>query len=598
MSVLVLPFELSVEQVDSHENLFECGLYRMLPQDLQEACQKNVQLLEYLHMLPIEETGIPEYVSEVTRKLGDLKHRNLVYPVSDDIHIHVLSSGEERDFYIPIEPTVGVDINAKLALVEREMVEYAWMFEDLEEREEKEAVLIEALRMITTLVSKPVEIKMEDVLYDPLADDNKKSGVFGLFGGSSKKSTPGLKNGKVPVTEREFDAIRYVISRDKIGMGTLEPFIHDSWIEDISCSGLGPIFLEHKVFKALRSALEFVEHDDLDSFVLRLSESIQKPVTMRNPIIDATLHDGSRINIVYGREVSQRGSNFTIRKAPGIPLSILELIAFGSISYQMAAYISLVLEDGMNTFICGETASGKTTLINACTTFIAPDAKIVTIEDTPEVMVPHPNWIREVSKAAVKAGEGAGVSMLDLLKAALRQRPNVIIIGEIRGEEGAIAFQAMQTGHMVMATFHAATVEKLIQRLTGQPINIPKTYIENLNVAIMQSLVKLPNGKDGRRAIGISEIVGYDPPSDSFSFVEVFRWNPVTDVFEFLGDKNSFLLEERIAPGRGYPPTNKWGIYTLLERRAKVLAKLQERGLTGYYELLKVLNRAQQEGVF
>jgi flagellar protein FlaI len=594
MSVLVLPFEASANQEDTHEDLFECGLYRMLPEPLQEACQRNVQLLEYLHMLPIEELGIPEYFPEVNRKLGDLKHRNIVYPVSADIHIHILSSGEERDFYIPIEPTVGVDIRAKLTLIEREMVEYAWMFEDIEEREEKEAVLVEILKLITVMVSKPIVIKLEDVMA-PV--EEKKGGLFGLFGGGAKE-TPGLKNGKVPVTEREFDAIRYVISRDKIGMGTLEPFIHDSWIEDISCSGLGPIFLEHKIFKALRSALEFLEHDDLDEFVLRLSESIQKPVTMRNPIIDATLHDGSRINIVYGREVSQRGSNFTIRKAPGIPMSIVDLVAFGSISYQMAAYLSLVLEDGMNTFICGETASGKTTLINAVTTFIAPDSKIVTIEDTPEVMVPHPNWIREVSKAAVKVGEGAGVSMLDLLKAALRQRPNVIIIGEIRGEEGAIAFQAMQTGHMVMATFHAATVEKLIQRLTGQPINIPKTYIENLNVAVMQSLVKLPNGKDGRRAIGISEIVGYDPPSDSFSFVEVFRWNPVTDVFEFLGDKNSFLLEERIAPARGYPPTNKWGIYTLLERRAKVLAKLQQRGLTGYYELLKVLNRAQQEGVF
>ena len=276
----------------------------------------------------------------------------------------------------------------------------------------------------------------------------------------------------------------------------------------------------------------------------------------------------------------------------------MDLIAFGSISYKMAAYISLIIEAGMNAFICGETASGKTTLINALTTFIAPDAKIVTIEDTPEVMVPHPNWIREVSKGVISTGDSGGVTMLELLKAALRQRPNVIIIGEIRGEEGAIAFQAMQTGHAVMATFHAATVEKLIQRLTGVPISVPKVYIENLNVAIMQSLVKLPNGKTGRRAVGISEIVGYDPPSDSFSFVEVFRWNPATDEFDFLGDKNSFLLEERIAAQRGYPPTNKWGIYSLLEKRAKVLEKLQERGLSNYYELLKVLSRAQSEGIF
>ena len=327
--------------------------------------------------------------------------------------------------------------------------------------------------------------------------------------------------------------------------------------------------------------------------------------TYATPTLDVTLKNTGDEALrdlpkwdVYGREVSQRGSNFTIRKAPGVPLSILELIAFGSISYQMVAYLSMILEAGMNVFICGETASGKTTLINAVTTFIPSESKIVSIEDTPEVMVSHPNWLREVSRAPVKTSDGQGVSMLDLLKAALRQRPNVIIIGEIRGEEGAIAFQAMQTGHAVMATFYAATVEKLIQRLTGNPIYVPKTYIENLNVAVMQSLVKLPSGKSGRRAIGISEIVGYDPPSDSFSFVEVFRWDQATDVFQFLGDKNSFLLEERIAPMRGYPPTNKWGIYKLLEKRAKVLAKLQERGMTGYYELLKVLTRAQAEGIF
>ena len=598
MANLVLPWAGEIDQSEkghSHEDLFSCGLFKMLPEEMQEACQRNVQLLEYLHMLPIDRMGVPDYYKEASRKLGDIKERNLIYPVSADIHIHILSSEEERDFYIPIEPTVGVDIAAKLALVERQLVELAWMFEGAEEREEKESVLAEALKKLTVIVPKPVNITMEQVLADV---GEKKKGLFGLFGGGAKEGGPGLRNGKVPVTQRELDAIRYVITRDKIGMGTLEPFIHDSWIEDISCSGLGPIFLEHKIFKALRSTLEFTEHEDLDEFVLRLSESIKRPVTMRNPIVDATLEDGSRINIVYGREVSQLGSNFTIRKAPGIPLSILELIGFGSISYQMAAYISLVLESGMNAFVCGETASGKTTLINAVTTFISPDAKIVSIEDTPEVMVPHPNWIREVSKAAVKSGEGSGVSMLDLLKAALRQRPNLIIIGEIRGEEGAIAFQAMQTGHAVMATFHAATVEKLIQRLTGNPINIPKTYIENLNVAIMQSMVTLPNGKPGRRAIGISEIVGYDPPSDSFSFVEVFRWNPATDEFEFTGDKNSYLLEERIAPMRGYGPTNKWGIYTLLEKRARVLKKLQERGLNGYYELLKVLNRAQQEGIF
>ena len=167
--------------------------------------------------------------------------------------------------------------------------------------------------------------------------------------------------------------------------------------------------------------------------------------------------------------------------------------------------------------------------------------------------------------------------MFDFLKAALRQRPNEIIIGEIRGEEGAIAFQAMQTGHPAMATFHAASAEKLIQRLTGNPINIPKTYIDNLNVISIQSQVRLPNGKEGRRVMSINEIVGYDSSSDSFSFIEVFRWNPVDDSFEFSGYTNSYLLEEKIALMRGIPPTKKRDIYTELTRRANILKKLGEQ---------------------
>jgi len=393
-------------------------------------------------------------------------------------------------------------------------------------------------------------------------------------------------------------AIEYTIVRDKAGLGLLEPIILDPHIEDVSCSGLGAVFLEHKVFGGLRSSIAFNTHEELDQFVVRLADQIKRPVTIRNPIVDAVLPDGSRINIVYGRDLSQRGSNFTIRKFSDTPLSVFELIEFGSLDYRMAAYLSLVLEHGMNTFVAGETASGKTTLMNAITTFVPHAAKVVSIEDTPEVQVPHPNWIREVAKAGTRSDDGPQVSMLDLLKAALRQRPNLIIIGEIRGEEGAIAFQAMQTGHAVMATFHAAAVEKLIQRLTGNPINVPKTYIDNLNVVVIQSAVKLPNDRLGRRALSINEIVGYDPVSDSFSFVEVFRWNPSTDEFEFVGDKNSFLLEEKIVPRLGIARNDKWKVYEVLNRRAKVFEKMHKKlGIRGYYEVLRVLTQAHRSGL-
>jgi flagellar protein FlaI len=179
----------------------------------------------------------------------------------------------------------------------------------------------------------------------------------------------------------------------------------------------------------------------------------------------------------------------------------------------------------------------------------------------------------------------------------LRQRPNLIVIGEIRGEEGAIAFQAMQTGHAVMATFHASTVEKLIQRMTGNPINVPKAYIDNLNVVVIASAVRLPDGKKGRRIISVNELVGYDKPTDSFAFVETFRWNSAEDVFEFTGNMNSYLLENQIAPKRGISAQNKRAIYQELERRAALFQRLGEQGTTDFYELYGVFSKAQREGL-
>jgi type IV secretory pathway ATPase VirB11/archaellum biosynthesis ATPase len=294
--------------------------------------------------------------------------------------------------------------------------------------------------------------------------------------------------------------------------------------------------------------------------------------------------------------VAQRGSNFTIRKFGGTPTSILELIEFGTLDYTMAAYLSFMLEEGMNLFVVGATASGKTTTLNALNTFVMPDAKIVTIEDTPEVQVPHKNWIREVTREMNQDNAGGSVGMFDLLRAALRQRPDRIIVGEIRGEEGRIAFQAMQTGHGVMATFHAASVEKLIQRLTGDPISVPKTYIDNLNIAIIQAAVRLPNKRMVRRILSINEIVGYDSYSESFSFLEAFRWNPRTDTYDFPGFMNSFLLEERISTRRGIPPHKRKQIYTELNRRAKVFERLHKgKGVKAFYDFFNILAEAHRQ---
>ena len=581
MPNILLPF-VNQEEGEAPRNIPpEEELLPLLSEAMQEACKQNKHLLDYLRSIPTEKIGVPEYCTKLTRKHGDQAQKNLIYPVSDNVYIHIYSeAGGGRPHYIPVEPSLTQDMSEIMPEVEGRLVEVAGGLRAAEtDKERKEAVL--------KLIDRVCVVSRNG------SSARLSKGGNGKGGNSKSNKT------KVEVTPEQLEALKYLIIRDKVGMGTIDAMIRDTNIEDISCSGLGLVFLEHKVFKSVRSAISFETHEDLDDFVLRLSEQIRRPVTLRNPIIDATLPDGSRINIVFGREVSRRGSNFSIRKFTDTPLSILELVEFGSISYEMAAYLSVVIEDGMNLFVVGETASGKTTLLNAITTFIPQNHKIVSIEDTPELQVPHANWIREVSKAPGQGEKGASVSMFDLLKAALRQRPNVIIVGEIRGEEGNVAFGAMQTGHEVMSTFHASNVEKLIQRLTGNPINIPKTYMDNLNVVVCQNAVKLPNGKAGRRATSISEIVGYDPVSNIFSYVEVFRWDPVKDTFEFVGKRNSYLLEDKIAIKRGIPPDKKWQIYSLVERRARILERLhKEKGVSNFYELLKVLAKAQQERIF
>ncbi len=554
-----------------------CPTFRMLPDGLQEHAQAQPHLWEYLHVIPLEDIGIPQYYETLTRKEKDLPNPNLIYPVRGGIFIHIYpDESDSRDYYVVIEPGMAENLTELLDEIEIRLVDLVHELDQGDTSlEAREQLLLETL--------------------DKICAVKEPSGG----NGDGKRSKPAFsgRGRKVGVTDKQMVALRYVLVRDKVGMGPLQPLINDSNIEDISCSGVGPLFVEHKIFDSLKATISFKEHEELDSFVIQMSEKMGKPVTFRDPIVDAVLPDGSRINIVFGGDLSKRGSNFTIRKFMDTPMSVLNLVETGSISYEVAAYLSLVLGEGMNLFVAGETASGKMTLLNAITTFISAAAKIVSIEDTPELQVPHPNWIREVVRGSTKTNSGSAVTMFDLLKAALRQRPNEIIIGEIRGEEGLIAFQAMQTGHACMATFHAASVEKLIQRLTGSPINVPKTYIDNLNVVVIQAAVRLANGKAARRVLSVSEIIGYDSSSDSFSFIEVFRWDPIQDVFEFSGRMNSFLLEQKIAPKRGLPPAQRRDIYNVLDQRVSILKKLKEKKRDDFYDLYRVLAQAARQGL-
>ena len=549
------------------------------PQALQELTRKkeNNFLLEYLQALPIDEIGVPSFHTKLEKKLEKLGKRNLIYPIDNGLFVHIYPlPTEERDAYITIEPTLGLDLDDIMREVEVKLLDKAEEIGRAAEEVRKQ-VLLGCL---------------DDVCTTNHAGGKKEDNK------SRRRMTGGKKDGdKVQMTRRELEGVKYTVLRDKLGLGVLQPLLYDPYIEDISCSGTGHVFLEHKVFKSVMTSLNFTTLDGLDDFVVWMGERIKRPVTLRHPIVDAVLLDGSRVNIVYGRDIAKRGSNFTIRKFSKKPMSILQVIEFGTMDYLVAAYLWLAIEEDLNMFIAGTTASGKTTTLNAVTTFIKPNAKIVSIEDTPELQAPHQNWIREVVREMSKLEKGGSVNMFDLLKAALRQRPDRIIIGEIRGAEGNIAFQAMQTGHGVMSTFHASSVQKLIQRLTGDPINVPKPYIDNLDVIIIQLAARGPDGRTVRRVMSVNEIVDYDPSTSSFTFIQAFRWRPETDTFEFPGDMNSFVLENKIAQKRGLPEGKRRTIYSELRRRAAVLRKLHKGGLKDFDKLFKVLAEAQRQGL-
>ena len=573
-----------------HKDLENCGIYRLLPDDMKKEVEKNLHLLEYIHILPLDKIGIPKLVPKLDRKKhGEMENPNIIYPADEQIYIHIFPDRNDvRNYYIPIEPTLLTGVEDLLREVEIRLVDYIANVDfDPEDIDEKKKILKEALQKICEVDGRGFidNVKAEAKLVPKLKLGFRSNGT-----------------GKIRVTEQQYKALEYALIRDKVGLGILEPYIRDKYIEDVSCSGLGPIFIEHKIFRGLKSVIEFRDEDALNKFVLRLAERVGKPVTYKDPIVDATLPDGSRINIVYGRDISKNGSNFTIRKFNEIPFSVLQLIEFGSLDYMIAGYLWLLISEGMSGFICGETASGKTTLLNAITAFIRPEAKVVSIEDTPELQVPHRNWTREVTRGTTrggKIGEGSGsdVTMFDLLKAALRQRPNYILVGEIRGVEGNIAFQAMQTGHPVMSTFHAATVEKLIQRLTTEPISVPKTFIDNLNFVVIQSAVRRPDGKLVRRVLSVSEIVGYNPQKGGVSYIEVFQWDPVTDKHIFTGYGSSYLLEQKIATRLGIPPNKKKLIYEEVEKRAKILKKLHEQGIVDFYGFFRAIAKITKSGI-
>ncbi len=386
----------------------------------------------------------------------------------------------------------------------------------------------------------------------------------------------------IRVSRVSLEKIKYYIARDFAGYGPIDPIMKDPWIEDISCDGPGiPIFVFHRKYQSIRTNVVFPDEISLDNFVIRLAQISGKHISVAHPLLDATLPDGSRAQLSLRREVTTRGSTFTIRKFREVPFSPAELVDLGTASDEMMGYFWLAVEYGASAIFAGGTASGKTTSLNAISMFIPPNEKIVSIEDTREINLPHPNWIPGVTRSGF-GGEGREIDMYDLLRAALRQRPRYIIVGEVRGREAYVMFQAMATGHTTYSTFHAESPQALVHRFTQDPINIPRIMLSSLDIISLQKFVRI-KGRPYRKISEIVEIIDVDPTTQEILTNTVFRWIPETNEFEYAG--KSYVLE-KISK---YTGKKEEELEEEMRRRGKIIAWMRRHRLYNYKDVSRVI---------
>ncbi|MCS7365483.1 MAG: type II/IV secretion system ATPase subunit [archaeon GB-1867-035] len=507
-----------------------------IPQTLEEALKNHKYLMKYLESLDQKPQYFPKL--DLAKNLGS--NVSVLYPVGQGIFIHIDLSNRK---YIIVEPP-----KPKRKLLE--VIETA---------------------MARILAEEDIEL-----------DGSKKVQVVLRYFDKA------LKRSKLKLDKYRKQDLLYYFLREKIGHGFLDPFLLDEWLEDISIPGAGPVFVYHRIYGYLESSIT-ISKDEVDRLLRSIAERYGKVLSYANPIIDIHLPDGSRFNIVFGEDISLHGSNFTIRKFSKEPLSVGHLVKWNTFNATMAAYMWMLIEAGLSFFVCGETASGKTTTLNALLAFIPPFSKIVSIEETPEVRLPHKNWVREVTRMHT----GSPVTMFDLVKAALRQRPDYIVIGEIRGEEGRIAFQAIETGHPVVSTMHAGTLGQLFQRITSDPINVPKSHIDGLNLAIFQARIER-GGKFIRRVTSVNEIIGYNSSSGKLMFLPSFTYDPDVDKLSFAG--TSYLLETKVLPFRGWSKDKLPDLYDELNKRAEII-KWHANNAPSYFDVWKTIIEVDRVGV-
>jgi len=382
----------------------------------------------------------------------------------------------------------------------------------------------------------------------------------------------------------------YYVFRDFIRYGPIDVVMTDPQVEDVSCDGVRvPFYIYHRKYGSIPSNLKFDSAEELDSFVVWLAQKCGKHISVAQPMLDATIPDGSRLQATLGMHVTKRGSSFTIRRFRENPFTPLDLVRFKTMSPEMMGYLWLAIENGQSMLICGGTASGKTTTLNAILLFIPPQMKIVSIEDTRELNLPHENWVPLLTRAgfggkSVSTGKAAGeIDMFDLLIAALRQRPQYLMVGEVRGAEAFVVFQAMATGKSAYTTFHADDVQSMVHRLENDPINLPRALVAALDIVLLQAQVKV--GTDmTRRVKALIEIVGVDPESNELITNSAYTWNPADDTFNYSG--HSYVYE-KISLARNW---NQRRMEQEVKRRLDIFDYMKRMDIKNYRDVARIVS--------
>lgn len=388
-------------------------------------------------------------------------------------------------------------------------------------------------------------------------------------------------------TPESWGKIFYYVVRNLAGYGELNALLIDPNIEDISCNGLyKPIYIWHQKYQSIPTNIEFIDERFYDNFLLKFAHLSEKHVSSANPMLDAMLPEGHRLAATFMKEVSPLGSSFCIRKFRSNPFSIIDLIKLGTLDAEIAAYLWILLENKMNIMVIGGTGAGKTSMLNALTGLIPPNDKIITVEEIAELNPPHENWVQLVSRRGFQFGYSTttAISLFDLVKLSLRYRPDYLIVGEIRGEEAYVLFQAVATGHGGLCTMHADSLDHAAKRLTSPPMNVAEVYIPLMNVGIYVAQTELPKKgvgdvyAVGRRVRGIWEIVDYG------KYTHLSWWSTTNDVFKSKLDKSHLL--DQIAEKRGL---EKKDLLKEIEKRKSLIQEMLKNNIVDYGEVANTI---------